>query len=183
MRPAIHYCIRCASPVTRAVPQGDTHPRAVCSRCGHIHYENPLMIVGCVAEHQERILLCKRAIEPRLGYWTLPAGFMENGETTSEAAARETHEEACARIADSIPFALVSIAPLHQVHLYYRARLDGDAYAPGPESLEVQLFTEESIPWEEIAFQSVAFCLRRYLEDRRRGTFGFHHTDLIPMSG
>ena len=182
MKPAIHYCIRCASPITRRVPEGDTLLRAVCPDCGHIHYENPHMIVGCVAESRGRILLCKRAIEPRLGYWTLPAGFMENGETTGEAAARETLEEAGARIIDSQPFALVSIALLHQVHIYYRAALADENIAAGIESQEVGLFDENDIPWQDLAFQSVEFCLRRYLEDRRSVHFAFHSTDLIPMA-
>lgn len=178
----IKYCIRCATPVSRQIPAGDQVIRAICPDCGHIHYENPHLIVGCVAEWQGRILLCRRAIEPRLGYWTLPAGFMENGETTTEAAVRETLEEAGARIIDCHPFALVSIARIHQVHLFYRAQLADIEIAAGSESLEVSLLDEAEIPWSEMAFRSGEFCLRQYFSDRARGHFGFHSTDLDPLS-
>lgn len=156
-------------------------PRHVCNACGHIHYENPRLIVGCVAEWEERILLCRRAIEPRHGFWTLPAGFMENGETTAQAAIRETHEEAGADIFVDAPFALVSIAHINQVHLFYRGRLRGSNYEAGEESLEVSLFTPEEIPWENLAFRSVRLCLEHYLADRKDGKFGFHEAQLGPL--
>lgn len=138
-------------------------------------------MVGCVAEWQKRILLCRRAIEPRYGYWTLPAGFMENGETTAQAAIRETHEEAGADILIDAPFAMVSIAHINQVHLFYRGRLAKAAYAAGEESLEVALFSPEEIPWENLAFRSVALCLERFLADRADGKFNFHETHLDPL--
>lgn len=138
-------------------------------------------MVGCVAEWQKRILLCRRAIEPRYGYWTLPAGFMENGETTAQAAIRETHEEAGADILIDAPFAMVSIAHINQVHLFYRGRLAEAAYAAGEESLEVALFSPEEIPWENLAFRSVALCLERFLADRADGKFNFHETHLDPL--
>jgi ADP-ribose pyrophosphatase YjhB (NUDIX family) len=140
-------------------------------------------VVGCVATWEGRILLCRRAIEPQLGFWTLPAGFMENGETTTEAARRETHEEAGARIVIDAPFAMVSIAHINQVHLFYRGRLKEPVYSAGPESLEVALVREAHIPWNELAFRSVTLCLRRYFDDLRAGTFGFHTADLEPLEG
>jgi ADP-ribose pyrophosphatase YjhB (NUDIX family) len=138
------------------------------------------MIVGCVVEYAGKILLCRRAIEPRHGYWTLPAGFMENGESTADGARRETLEEAGANVLIDAPFALINIARINQVHLFYRGRLTDPIYACGEESLEVELFEADDIPWADLAFTSVAFCLKRYLEDRQHGHFNFHETDLAP---
>lgn len=177
----IKFCTRCGSGVVFEVPVGDTLPRHLCRQCGHIHYENPRLVVGCVATWEDRILLCRRAIEPRLGYWTLPAGFMENGETTSEAASRETLEEAGAKIIIDAPFAMVSIAHINQVHLYYRGRLATADHAAGEESLEVVLAKPDEIPWAELAFRSVTQCLEYYLADLEHGHFGFHETALAPM--
>ena len=177
----IHFCPQCGENVAFIIPPGDSLPRHVCSSCGHIHYENPRLIVGCVAEWEGQILLCRRAIEPRRGFWTLPAGFMENGETTAEAAARETYEEAGARISIDAPFALISIAAINQVHLFYRARLTAPVYAAGEESLEVALVEPEAIPWDDLAFRSIAECLQRYLDDRSKGNFAFHETTLEPL--
>lgn len=177
----IRFCTHCGSSVSFEIPAGDALPRHVCKDCGHIHYENPRLVVGCVATWEDRILLCRRAIEPRLGYWTLPAGFMENGETTSEAAARETLEEAGAKIIVDAPFAMVSIAHINQVHLFYRGRLATAEYAAGDESLEVMLANPEEIPWQEIAFRSVTHCLEHYLRDRERGRFDFHESTLGPL--
>ncbi|NHC07193.1 NUDIX hydrolase [Azonexus fungiphilus] len=174
------YCIQCGNAATRQVPPGDNLHRLVCSVCGHIHYDNPRLIVGCIAEWQGRILLCRRAIEPRLGYWTLPAGFMENGETTAQAAARETQEEAGARVAIDAAFALVSIAHINQIHLFYRGRMPSPAFAAGEESLEVALFAADEIPWCELSFRSVRLCLEAYLADRQNGHFGFHEHALAP---
>ncbi|HRE17681.1 MAG TPA: NUDIX hydrolase [Rhodocyclaceae bacterium] len=177
----IHYCCQCAHPMHLRIPPGDSLPRAVCDHCGFIHYENPRLVVGCIATWQERILLCRRAIEPRHGFWTLPAGFMENGETTAAAAARETREEACAELGTLTPFAMVSIPHIHQVHLFYRSEVVDGAHHPGEESLETQLFAAADIPWEALAFRSVRYGLQRFLEDRERGIFGFHSTDLEPL--
>jgi ADP-ribose pyrophosphatase YjhB (NUDIX family) len=174
----IKFCTRCGAGVSLEIPAGDTLPRHVCKRCGHIHYENPRLVVGCVAEWQGCILLCRRAIEPQRGLWTLPAGFMENGETTADAARREADEEAGARVIVDAPFAMVSIAHINQVHLFYRGRLAAADCAPGEESLEVALVLPESIPWPDIAFRSVTHCLERYLADRAAGHFGFHETTL-----
>jgi ADP-ribose pyrophosphatase YjhB (NUDIX family) len=175
----IHYCPQCGKPVSARVPAGDNRPRAVCDACGYIHYENPKLVVGCIAEWQGRVLLCRRAIEPRAGLWTLPAGFMENEESTLTAAKRETEEEACAspHIADL--FALVDIPQISQVHLFYRGVLENGQHTPGEESLETALFSEAEIPWEALAFRSVSFCLQHYFDDRRRGVFGMHRQVLL----
>lgn len=170
------FCSACGRELGFLTPPGDHLPRFVCAECGVIHYQNPKLVTGCVAEWQGRILICKRAIEPRAGFWTLPAGFMENGETTEAAAARETAEEALAKAVDLHPFALVNVPHVDQVHLMFRAALKDGRHSPGPESLETRLAEEPEIPWAEIAFPSVRFTLERYLEDRRHGRFGFHIT-------
>ncbi|MFZ2267851.1 MAG: NUDIX hydrolase [Azonexus sp.] len=177
----MRYCNHCGADVVFIVPAGDSLPRHVCATCGHIHYENPRLIVGCIASWEGRLLFCRRAIEPRLGFWTLPAGFMENGETTAAAAVRETAEEAGANVIIDAPFAMVSIAHINQVHLFYRAHLAAPEYAAGEESLEVELFDASQIPWPDIAFRSVTYALQRYLEDRTAGVFGFHETSLTPL--
>lgn len=164
-----------------AIPPGDSLPRHVCNACGHIQYENPRLVVGCVAEWDGKILLCRRAIEPRYGFWTLPAGFMENGETTVQGAIRETREEAGAQVYVEAPFALISIPHISQVHLFYRGRLQNPHYAAGEESLEVALLDPEKIPWNDLAFRSVSLCLERYLSDRDSGQFSFHETELAPQ--
>lgn len=177
----IKFCTQCANPVSLRIPPGDSLPRYVCELCNHIQYENPKLVVGCVAEWDTRILLCRRAIEPRYGLWTLPAGFMENGETTAEAAARETLEEACATVEIIAPFAMINVAHISQVHLFYRARLSSPDYGPGIESLDVSLVSEKEIPWDEIAFRSISTCLSLFFADRRRGKFDFHSQDLPPL--
>ncbi|HEV2212053.1 MAG TPA: NUDIX domain-containing protein, partial [Gammaproteobacteria bacterium] len=142
--------------------------------CGSIHYQNPRLITGCIAEWQDRILLCRRAIEPRAGFWTLPAGFMENHETTEQAAAREAAEEALADVEIIAPLALVNVPHISQVHLMFRGHLRHGRHGAGQETLETRLVMEAEIPWEQIAFASVRFALERFLEDRRKGAFGFH---------
>jgi ADP-ribose pyrophosphatase YjhB (NUDIX family) len=165
--------------VVRRVPPGDNLPRWVCERCGEIHYQKPNRVVGAVPECDGRLLLCRRAIEPRYGYWTLPAGFMENDETAGQAALRETLEEAGARIELGAPFSLISVPYVNQVHLFYRARLLDLEFKPGEESLEVALYEEAQIPWKEIAFRTVAATLRHWFADRARGAFGFHAEDIV----
>jgi ADP-ribose pyrophosphatase YjhB (NUDIX family) len=172
------YCSNCGAPLTLRIPEGDQLPRHVCDTCGTIHYRNPKLVVGCVPEHERRILLCRRAIEPRRGYWTVPAGFMENGETLQEAAARETREEACAAVEIGSLLAVVHVLHAEQVHVFFRAALPEARYAAGSESLEVGLFEAASIPWEEIAFPSTEFALRRYLEDRAAGSAAHHFTSI-----
>ncbi|HZN85268.1 MAG TPA: NUDIX hydrolase [Burkholderiales bacterium] len=172
------FCSNCAAPLLRRVPPGDNLPRWVCDGCGEIHYQNPKLVVGAVAEYEGRLLLCRRAIEPRYGYWTLPAGFMENEETAGQAALRETLEEAGARIELLAPYALLSVPYVNQVHLFYRARLLDLEFKPGEESLEVTLVGEAQLPWKEIAFRTVGLTLRHWFADRAKGDFGFHAEDL-----
>jgi ADP-ribose pyrophosphatase YjhB (NUDIX family) len=160
------------------VPPGDSLPRDVCDACGNIHYQNPKLVLGSIPEWEGRLLLCRRAIEPRYGYWTLPAGFMENGESTGEAAARETMEEAGARIELQDAFSMISVPYVNQVHLFYRARLLDLEFKAGVESLEVALFEEARIPWKDIAFRTVGLTLKHWFADRSRGAFGFHAEDI-----
>jgi ADP-ribose pyrophosphatase YjhB (NUDIX family) len=181
------FCSACAHPVSLSIPQGDNRLRHVCSHCGLIHYENPKMVLGSIpvwdAEGDLRILLCKRAIEPRVGYWTLPAGFMENCETTAEAAFRETVEEAGANIVLHELFSLINVPHVHQVHMFYRATLLDLDYKAGVESLEVKLFHPDEIPWDDIAFQTVSHTLRFFLEDHAAlengGHYRFHTLDIV----
>ena len=168
------FCSQCGAPVSRRLPPGDTHERYVCDACQAIHYENPKMVVGCIPEMESRILLCRRAIEPRYGYWTLPAGFMELQETTAEAAAREALEEARAQIEIGELSTLYDLPHINQVYLIYRGRLCNLDFGPGEESLEVRLFTEEEVPWTELAFPAVSYALRHYFADRRAGQFRLH---------
>ena len=160
------------------MPPGDSLPRYVCDACGEIHYQNPKLVVGALAEHEGRVLLCRRAIEPRYGYWTLPAGFMENDETAAQAALRETLEEAGARIELAAPFSMISVPRVNQVHLFSRARVVDLEVKPGEESLDVALVDEAKVPWKELAFRTVAITLRHWFADRAQGAFGFHAEDL-----
>lgn len=178
----MNFCNQCGGTVHLTIPPGDNLPRHVCARCGTIHYSNPKLVVGCVAEWDGRILLCRRSIEPRYGLWTVPAGFMENGETTRAAAVRETLEEACAHVELDEACALISVPQISQVHLFYRGRLLEARFAPGLETLETALFAETLIPWQEIAFQTVALCLRAYFADRQAGHFRFHEASLPPLA-
>ncbi len=178
-RPPIKHCKNCGSAVEYRLPDdGDTKQRAVCPACGTVHYENPLNVVGTVPYWGERVLLCKRNIEPRWGKWTLPAGFMELNETVAQGAARETLEESGAVFELEGLFTLVNVAQVGQVHLFYRARLLSEQFDPGHETLEARLFTEAEIPWEEIAFRTVKETLTRYFDDRRSGKFSFHTLDI-----
>ena len=180
LRPPIKHCKNCGTAVTYRVPDdGDTKERAVCSACQTIHYENPLNVVGTVPYWGEKILLCKRNIEPRWGKWTLPAGFMELNETVAEGAARETVEEAGAEFEMEGLFSLVNIPRVGQVHMFYRARLLSDQFDPGHETIEARLFEEHEIPWDEIAFKTVKETLDRFFSDRRTGQFGIHAIDIV----
>lgn len=185
------FCSECAHPVSLSIPEGDNRPRYVCANCDAIHYQNPKMVVGSIPVWEEdgqlQVLLCKRAIEPRYGYWTLPAGFMENDETTSDAAERETVEEAGANIELGPLFSLLNVQRVHQVHLFYLARLRDLDFAPGIESLEVQLFTEAQIPWDDLAFPTIRTTLELFFADRAKmregGSYGFHTGDITrPMA-
>jgi ADP-ribose pyrophosphatase YjhB (NUDIX family) len=177
-RERIRFCRACGSAVEYRVPPDDNRERAVCPACATVHYENPLNVVGTVPVWDGRVLLCKRAIEPRYGLWTLPAGFLELGETTEQGALRETDEEAGARIELGALFSVLNVVRVGQVHLFYLATLRDIEFAPGPESLEARLFAEHEVPWEEIAFRTVKETLHRYFEDRRRGEFGVHCADI-----
>ena len=172
------FCPNCAAPVAQRVPPGDSLPRYLCDACGSIHYQNPKMVLGCLPEWEDRILLCRRAIEPRYGYWTLPAGFMENGESTGQGAARETLEEAGARVELLAPFSMISVPYVNQVHVFFRARLLDLDFKAGEESLEVALFEEAQVPWKDIAFRTVGLTLKHWFADRARGSFGFHAEDI-----
>ena len=174
----MNFCTQCGARVEFRVPPGDHLARHVCDACGTIHYQNPRLVVGCVPEHEGRILLCSRAIEPRRGFWTVPAGFMENGETLQQAAARESHEEALAEVEVGSLLAVVHVLHAQQVHVFFRAKLPRAEFAAGPESLEVELVRPEDIPWPQLAFPSTEFSLRRYLEDRAAGVEPHHFTSL-----
>lgn len=177
------FCSSCAAPVELIVPEGDHLPRHVCTSCKTVHYLNPRIITGCVPQWQGKILLCKRAIEPRLGYWTVPAGFMENGEAVQDGAAREAVEEALARVKIGSLLSIVNVIRAHQVHITFRADLLDPDVGVGPESLEVGLYDEAEIPWSDIAFLSVEFALRRYFEDRRAGREIAHFRDIDWQDG
>lgn len=174
------FCSDCGAPVTHKVPPGDTLPRYVCDACNTIHYQNPRVIVGCIAEWEDRVLLCKRAIEPRYGLWTVPAGFMENGETTADGALRETLEEANARVDLGPLYALYNIPHINQVYMLFRGRLIDTDVSPGAETLETRLVTEDQVPWDQIAFASVRNALQSYYNDRRSGEFKFHMATIQP---
>ena len=176
------YCSLCGGPVELRIPPDDNRKRHVCTVCGEVHYQNPKLIVGAMPEWQDKILLCRRSIEPRHGLWTLPAGFMENGETTTEAATRETLEEANARIAVGDLYSMYSVPYINQVHLIFRAELLDLDFGPGQESLEVRLFSEPEIPWDEIAFRPVRFSLEHYFAERQSGKFSMHIGELTPPS-
>lgn len=180
MNPALNFCSHCGAPVSQRVPPGDTLTRAVCDSCGSIHYQNPKLVVGSLPVWEDKVLLCRRAIEPRCGFWTLPAGFMENHETLPEAAMRETVEEACAQVEIGKMYTLISVPHISQVHAIFRARLLSLDFSPGIETLEVALLAEHQIPWGEIAFRTIAMTLRHYFADRKAGRYGFHTADLRP---
>ena len=175
------FCSNCAAPVVQRIPPRDSLPRYICDQCGEIHYQNPRLVVGTIPEWQGRLLLCRRAIEPRYGYWTLPAGFMENGETVADGAMRETLEEAGARIEMAEAFSMISVPRVNQVHVFFRARVVDAEFRPGAETLEVALYEEAEVPWKDIAFRTVSLTLERWFADRRSGKFGFHTADIPPL--
>jgi ADP-ribose pyrophosphatase YjhB (NUDIX family) len=168
------FCPQCAAPTQRQIPADDNRLRDVCTSCGLVHYENPKMVLGTLPVWEGRVLLCRRAIEPRYGLWTLPAGFMELGESTEEGALRETQEEAGARVQLGPLFSVFDVVQANQVHLFFLADMVSPALDPGPETLEARLFAEEEVPWDTLAFRSVRGTLERYFADRRAGRFGVH---------
>ncbi len=177
-RPPLAHCNNCGTLLARRTPPGDGRERAVCPACGAIHYENPKLVVGSIPMWQDQILLCKRAIEPRYGYWTLPAGFMENGETTADGAARETLEEAGAIVTNLKPYTLIDVPYVHQVHMFYLAELSTLEFSSGEESLDVRLYKEEDIPWDDLAFYTVIETLKHFFADRKSGHFGFRNLQI-----
>ncbi len=179
----MNFCSHCGSPVQTRVPPGDNRERHVCPACETIHYSNPNNVCGCILEWRGRVLLCKRSIEPRHGYWTLPAGFMENRETTIEGAAREAREEACAQAESLSLFGIYNLPFISQVYLMYHGRLAGGEARAGAETSDVGLFDEREVPWDELAFPVVVESLRRWFEDRRRGDFRVHHADILSRPG
>ncbi|MGA7802924.1 MAG: NUDIX hydrolase [Gammaproteobacteria bacterium] len=178
----MNFCSQCGAPVHVQIPAGDNLPRFVCTGCGVIHYRNPKIIAGCLPYWEDRVLLCRRAIEPRSGLWTLPAGFMENGETVQQAAARETREEALAEIGSAALYAVYSVPHINQVYMLFRAPLVRPDFGAGAESLEVALFDADRIPWQELAFPVMRQVLEHYNADRRRRQFGVHVGEILrPM--
>ena len=176
----MNYCSHCGSAqLVRKVPVGDNLLRFVCEDCHTIHYQNPKILAGCLPEWEDKILLCKRAIEPRSGLWTLPAGFMENNETIEQAAARETWEEAKANIDQLELYIVISLPHISQVYMIFRAKLCDLTYAPGPESLDVHLFSQDEIPWEALAFPVIHRTLTYYFQDRATGQFPIHVGEII----
>ena len=175
----IQHCRVCGAAARYRVPTDDNRERAICSACGEIHYENPLNVVGTVPVWGDQVLLCRRAIEPRLGFWTLPAGFMELGESTADGALRETIEEAGAKVEMQGLFSVLNVVRVGQVHLFYRARMLDASLDPGPESLEARLFREDDVPWDELAFHTVRQTLEWFFDDRRRGAFSVHAGDIV----
>ena len=174
----IKHCRLCGALARYQVPGDDNRERAVCTACGEIHYENPLNVVGTVPVWGEQVLLCRRNIEPRFGFWTLPAGFLELGETAAAGALRETDEEAGAHVELQELFTLLNVVRVGQLHLFYRARMLDTHLAPGPETIEAQLFTEAQIPWDQLAFRTVRETLVHYFADRKRGVFELHTGDI-----
>jgi len=177
------YCSFCGAPVELRTPAGDNRDRHVCGECRTVHYTNPKVLVGCLVRVGDRVLLCRRAIEPRYGLWTLPAGFLEDHETTIEGAKRETWEEAGARVEIADLYTLFNLPHANQIYVMFLADLVAPEFAPGPESLEVALYEERDIPWGHIAFPVVEQTLRLYFDDRRRGRFGIYTGDIIRLPG
>lgn len=174
------FCSQCGSEqIVWRVPADDNRPRHICDDCDEIFYSNPNIVAGCVPIWEDQILLCKRAIEPRYGWWTLPAGFMENGETTAEAAARETWEEACAKVTVGELYAIFNLPQINQVYMMFLADMPELEFAAGSESLECRLYSEHEIPWPELAFPTITHTLKFYFEDRRKGEFHQHFGDIV----
>lgn len=176
------FCSACGAAVAVRIPAGDNRERYVCDRCATIHYQNPKVVAGCVAVWQDKVLLCRRAIKPRYGMWTLPAGFMELGESTREAAAREALEEANAVVEELTLYALYNLVHISQVYVMFRGRLRNGHASAGEESLEVDLFQEQHIPWRELAFPVVSETLQRYFQERRDGVYRIHSGDILRRS-
>lgn len=172
------FCSACGARLRQGIPEGDDRQRYICDACDTVHYQNPKLIAGCIPVWEGRILLCKRAIEPRKGFWTLPAGFMELGETIAQAAAREAQEEANIDVAIGDIFTIFNLPHISQVYVFFRAEMISGDFSAGAESLETRLFGEAEIPWEEISFETVHRSLQYFLSDRRTGEFRMRVQDI-----
>lgn len=170
----MNYCSNCGSKVNREIPEGDNRHRFVCANCDEIHYHNPNIVVGCVTSWEGRVLLCRRAIEPRVGFWTMPSGYLEIGESTEQGAARESAEEAGIDVQIGNLLSLVSIPQIGQIHMIYLGQLNTPEFLAGEESLEVKFFSENEIPWDDLAFPTVRLALEHFFADRSRGEFTLH---------
>lgn len=174
------FCSNCGGPVSKRIPKDDDRPRFVCDICKTIHYQNPIMVVGSIPEYRGRILLCRRAIEPAYGKWTLPAGYLENNETLAQGAGRETMEESGADVTILAPYGLFNLTCVGQVYLMFLARMKNPVFKPGKESIEVKLFTKQEMPWDELAFTVIRETLRLYFKDLPTGRFPLHTGDIRP---
>ena len=176
---AMKYCSACGKEVVLRVPIGDNRERFLCEHCDTVHYQNPRVVTGCLAIWEDQVLLCRRSIDPRSGYWTLPAGFLENGETAQAGAARETWEEAQARVAIDDLYTMFSLPHISQIYLFYKAQLIDGKFSAGEETAEVALFREEDIPWSELAFPVIRDTLQHYFQDRIHNHFAVHTGEII----
>ena len=174
----MNFCNQCGESLSISIPAGDNRERHVCTVCSTIHYQNPTIITGCIPAHENSVLLCRRAISPRQGFWTLPAGFLEEGETIAEGAARETFEEANARITLNGLYGIYDVVHIGQIYMFYRASLNDLNFFPGAESLETQLFTEEELPWNELAFPVIHVALTHFFNDNHNGQFDLKTTKI-----
>jgi ADP-ribose pyrophosphatase YjhB (NUDIX family) len=175
----MNFCSKCGNDVEQIIPEGDTRLRWVCPNCNTIHYENPRVIAGTLPIWEDKVLLCKRAIEPRRGYWTLPAGFLENGETVEAGATRETTEEANAELNNLALYTLFSLPHISQVYMFFKADLANLNFYSGSESLDVALFSESEVPWDELAFPVVNKTLAHYFSDRQNDIFPTHYENIL----
>ncbi len=175
----MNYCSNCAAPVEHIVPPDDDRPRFVCRACGRIHYQNPRLVVGCIPVWEDKLLLCLRDIEPRRGKWTLPAGYLENGETVTAGARRETLEETGAKVLKPEPYLLFDIVHIHQIYMMFLTQLTAPDYHRTKESAQVRLFSEKEIPWDDIAFPVIEKTLRCYFADRVKGAFPFQIQQIL----
>ncbi|HKL01236.1 MAG TPA: NUDIX hydrolase [Desulfotignum sp.] len=178
----IAYCSLCGAGMENRIPDDDDHVRPVCGRCGHVHYENPKLVVGCVPVLGERVLLCRRNIAPQKGKWTLPAGYLENGESVQDGAVRETLEETRSAVEIIAPYRMFNLVFVHQIYLMFRAKLLDENFGPTKESTAVQLFHEADIPWEEIAFASIRQTLKDFCHDRQKQAYSFKIKDIAPWN-
>ncbi len=172
------FCSSCGNQVVFRIPAGDNRERFLCEHCETIHYLNPRVVTGCLPVWEDKVLLCRRAIDPRSGYWTLPAGFLENGESVEEGALRETREEACAEIVEPSLYTMFSLPHISQIYLFYRGELAAPQFAAGEESLEVALFAESEIPWDELAFPVITQTLQHYFSDRLSGDYPVRSSEI-----